>query len=137
VIFVDTSFFLAVFSVRDQWHQKAVECLDGYQASQPPSDLFLTTNHVLFETVTVVRSKAGHALAVSACDDLQSGQMARVHHATDEEERAALEYLKKCRDQDYSPVDCLSFVIMEKLGIREALSFDDHFTHRFIVRPGR
>jgi predicted nucleic acid-binding protein len=30
-------------------------------------------------------------------------------------------------------VDCLSFVVMEKLGIREAL--DSDFTHRFIARP--
>jgi predicted nucleic acid-binding protein len=35
-----------------------------------------------------------------------------------------------------STVDCLSFVIMEKLGIREALAVDSDFTHRFIARPG-
>jgi predicted nucleic acid-binding protein len=33
-------------------------------------------------------------------------------------------------------VDCLSFVVMEKLGIREALAVDSDFTHRFIARPG-
>ena len=33
-------------------------------------------------------------------------------------------------------VDCVSFVVMEKLGIREALAVDEDFTHRFIARPG-
>jgi predicted nucleic acid-binding protein len=137
VIFIDTSFFLAVFSVRDEWHEKAMKCLAGYEAARRPSDLFVTSNHVVFETITVARSKAGHTRAVAAGEELLSGRMARIHRATDEEERAAFEYLKKYRDQDYRPVDCLSFVLMEKLGISEALSFDAHFSHRFIVRPER
>jgi predicted nucleic acid-binding protein len=33
-------------------------------------------------------------------------------------------------------VDCLSFVVMEKLGISEALAVDDDFTHHFVARPG-
>jgi len=36
----------------------------------------------------------------------------------------------------YSFVDRLSFVVMERQGIREALTFDERFSHRFIVRPG-
>ena len=39
-------------------------------------------------------------------------------------------------DQAYSLVDCLSFVVMEKLGIHEALAVDSDFTHRFVARPG-
>jgi predicted nucleic acid-binding protein len=39
-------------------------------------------------------------------------------------------------DTGYSFVDCLSFVVMDKLGIREALSVDEDFKHRFIVYPG-
>ena len=62
--------------------------------------------------------------------------MARIHQATVEDERAAFEYLKKPRDKEYSAVDCLSFVVMDKLGISEALAVDDDFTHRFVARPG-
>ena len=36
----------------------------------------------------------------------------------------------------YSAVDCLSFVVMLKQGINEALSFDSDFARRFVVRPG-
>lgn len=55
---------------------------------------------------------------------------------TPDEERAAFNYFKRHTDQAYSLVDCLSFVVMEKLGIREALAVDADFTHRFIARPG-
>ena len=45
-------------------------------------------------------------------------------------------FSKQHKDKDYSAVDCLSFVVMLKLGIREAWTFDEHFAHRFIARPG-
>ena len=52
------------------------------------------------------------------------------------EEREAFQYFEKHADQLYSFTDCLSFVVMEKLGIHEALTVDGDFTHRFIARPG-
>ncbi len=51
MIFVDASFFFAVFSDRDRWHAQALECLNGLKNRGRPSDLFLTTNHVVFETI--------------------------------------------------------------------------------------
>jgi hypothetical protein len=53
-----------------------------------------------------------------------------------EEQLEAFTYLKQHQDKGYSAVDCLSFASMLKLGIQEAWSFDSHFSHRFIVRPG-
>jgi predicted nucleic acid-binding protein len=74
---------------------------------------------------------------VEAGEMLYSEKLARIHHATAEEEAEAFEYLRKYRDKDYSAVDCLSFVLMDKLGITEALAVDSDFGHRFLVRPGR
>ena len=48
----------------------------------------------------------------------------------------SFDYLVRYHDKDYSAVDCLSFVIMEKYGIQEALTIDSDFTHRFVARPG-
>ena len=48
---------------------------------------------------------------------------------------AAFAYLQKHDDKEYSAVDCLSFVVMESLGIVEALAFDADFGHRFVMRP--
>ena len=67
---------------------------------------------------------------------LYTEKLARLHRTTAEEESAAFEYLKKHGDKEYSAVDCLSFVVVEKLGIREALAFDSDFGHRFVMRPG-
>ena len=63
-------------------------------------------------------------------------KLASIHWATPDEERAAFDYFQQHNDQAYSLVDCLSFVVMEKLSIHEALAVDSDFTHRFIARPG-
>jgi predicted nucleic acid-binding protein len=135
VIFVDTGFFFALLSQADPDHGRALEVLESLAPRRLPT-LLLTTNHVVGETITLARYRAGHALAVEAGEMLYSEKMARIHWASPEEEKEAFAYLKRHKDQDYSSVDCLSFVVMEKLGIREALALDDHFTHRFVARPG-
>jgi uncharacterized protein len=45
------------------------------------------------------------------------------HH----DQRAALTILQTHRDKEYSLSDALSFVIMRRLNIRRAMSFDKHF----------
>ncbi len=36
-------------------------------------------------------------------------------------------YFQRHHDKDYSLTDCISFVVMQKLGIRTAFAFDPHF----------
>jgi len=135
VIFVDTSFFFALASKNDPDHERVKAVFQEFRGRRLP-DLLLTTNHVVLETITLARYRIGHAAAVSMGEQLLSEQLASIHWATPDEQRAAFSYLAKYRDKEYSTVDCLSFVVMEKLEIREALALDDDFTHRFIARPG-
>lgn len=69
-------------------------------------------------------------------EQLYGEKLARVHWATREEELEAFSYLRRHDDKEYSFVDCLSFVIMERNGISEAWAIDSDFTHRFTARPG-
>jgi uncharacterized protein len=47
---------------------------------------------------------------------------------------ASREYLSSRPDKDYSLVDCSSFVIMERMGLTEALTNDRHFEQAGFVR---
>lgn len=134
MIFLDTGFLHAIFSKHDQHHQRVLDVLKAYEGRRL-SDLLLTTNHVIAETLTLSR-KLGHALAVNIGQQLYGGRLARVHWATPEEEHAAFAYFSKYKDKYYSFVDCLSFVVMEKLGLEVAWSVDDDFNHRFTALPG-
>jgi predicted nucleic acid-binding protein len=135
MIFVDTGFFYALASAKDPDHDRVVEVFETFR-NQRLSDVLLTTNHVVFETIQLARSRRGRAMAVSVGKELYSQKLARIHWVTPEEEKAAFDYMIKYKDQNYSLVDCLSFFIMDQLGIDEALAVDSHFTHRFIARPG-
>ena len=132
--FVDTGFFFALVSTKDEHHERVVEVFRTFQGV-PLADRLLTTNHVVAETITLAR-KIGHGEAATLGESLYAEKLARIHWATPDEERAAFDYFKQHRDQTYSVTDCLSFVVMDRLGIREALAVDADFTHRFVARPG-
>ncbi len=132
--FLDTGFLFALVSKRDAHHSRVVEVFRTLKDLRLVEHL-VTTNHVIAETITLTR-KVGHQEAARLGDQLYGEKLARIHRATPDEERAAFDYFKRHQDQTYSAVDCLSFVVMEKLGIREALAVDSDFTHRFVERPG-
>lgn len=135
MIFVDTSFFFALLYEDDQDHARAREVFETLRGRDLPS-LLVTTDHVVFETITLFRARLGHREAAEAGEGLYAEKIASIHTTTLEDQREAFDYFLRYDDKNYSMVDCLSFVVMEKLGIREALAIDDDFTHRFIARPG-
>ena len=141
MIFLDTGFLFALFYADDVHHARVREVLERYRG-RSLADFVITTNHVVAETITLLRKKAGadprarHTLAVRVGQQLLAEVFGQVHHATVDEELAAFAYLARHQDKDYSFVDCLSFVIMERLGIREAFTVDGDFTHRFVALPG-
>ena len=141
MIFLDTGFLFALVYADDVHHSRVFEMFDRYR-DRPLAEFVVTSNHVVAETVTLLRNKAGadprarHALAVRTGQQMLAETFGKMHHATAEEERAALAYFAKHQDKVYSFVDCLSFVLMERLGIREAFTVDGDFTHRFVALPG-
>jgi predicted nucleic acid-binding protein len=141
VIFLDTSFLFALFAEDDANHARVVEVMHRYRGREL-YDVALLTNHVIAETITLLRSgvhrdaDVSHRVAVTVGRQLFAGVLGRLHQVSAEEERDAFEYLVKHHDKHYSFVDCVSFVVMEKRGIREALSVDSDFTHRFTALPG-
>ena len=142
MIFLDTGFLFAFVSEDDADHARVDAVLEEYR-NRHLSDLVLTTNHVVAETITLCRSrghrdsKVRHERAVRVGRQLRSGVFGRVHHATPEEEAEAFAFFERHTDKHYSFVDCLSFVLMKRLGIDEAWAVDSDFTHHgFVLRPG-
>lgn len=141
MIFLDTGFLYALIDADDAHHARVREVLEQ-ERGRRLFESVLTSNHVLAETLTLLRkrgkqdARARHARAVEVGRQLYAGSFGRIHQVTAEEERAAFDYFSKHADQTYSFVDCTSFVVMERLGIAEAWAIDRDFTHRFVARPG-
>jgi predicted nucleic acid-binding protein len=123
VIFVDSSFWIALSDRRDGRHEQATALLRTHQGGA-----LVTTNHVCGETWTFLRKRHGHRAAVRFLDTTEGTARLRVAAASEEVEREAWSWLRRHDERVYSFVDATSFALMRSLGIREALAFDDDFT---------
>lgn len=121
MIFVDTGAWFASMVRGDANHAIAAAWLA--QNTEP----LITTDDVLSETITllVVRGQRQVAKAFGAA--IFDGKLAGLHMVTPQEVHAAWQVFLRFQDKEWSFADCTSKVVMEKLGITTAFSFDRHF----------
>jgi uncharacterized protein len=50
--------------------------------------------------------------------------------ADEADERRARAIIEQYQDKEFSYCDAVSFAVMERLDLREAIAFDDHFGER-------
>lgn len=122
MIFVDTSFWIALRLRRDRWHSEAARLLQRF-GDEP----LVTTSHVRGETWTFLNRRAGHTAAVNFLDSLERSPRVRVVFVTEAFEGDALRWLRRRDERPYSYVDATSFALMKSLRIRNVLGFDEDF----------
>lgn len=122
MIFVDTSFWVAVANRRDGLHDIAQTLAVRHAGSG-----LVTSSQVKGETWTFLRRRAGHAAAVAFLDRLASSPRLEIVSVPAEIEDQAFEWLRRRDERAYSFIDATSFALMTSLGIRRALAFDDDF----------
>jgi len=122
LIFVDTSFWVALMATRDGHHAEARELLGRHG-----NDRLVTTNHVRGEAWTFIRRRYGHRPAVSLLDALHDSRRASVSYVTPESEDLALRWLRRRDEREYSFVDATSFAFMRTSKVSQVLTFDDDF----------
>ena len=120
--FVDTSFWVALGSFRDDHHAEARALWDD----RAPT--LITTNHVVGETWTFLRRRASHESAMRFLERLQKSQRVDVVHVDPSTEAEALAWLRRHDERRYSFVDATSFAVMRQSRVTEALAFDGDFT---------
>jgi len=87
----------------------------------------VTTSFILSEVVTFFTSRGRHAKAIDLGRRLMTSPSLRLVHVDEELLRAGFEYLERRPDKRFSLTDCISFVVMNRPGIYQALTFDAHF----------
>lgn len=119
--FVDTSFLIALQVPRDNHHGAARELWSS------STGRLVTTNHVVGETWTGLRRRAGHQAAAAFRRAIVNEPRLDVWHVTPEQEQAAWRWLLRRDEREYSFVDATSFVVMRALKVAEAFAFDGDF----------
>lgn len=124
-VFVDTGCFLALAIAEDPAHARAHEL---FAQADGECWRLLTTNAVVYETcgVLLVRSRNMRHTSMTFLDLMDEGRILTERVTVADDARARM-ILRGHRDKTYSYCDALSFSVMERLGISEALSFDRHF----------
>lgn len=123
MIFVDTSFWVALRLRRDANHDHAAVLWTRH------ADKGLVTSELVRgETWTFLRRKAGHGSAVDFIDSLRSSPRVTVMVLPDDVDRKALNWLRRHDEREYSYVDATSFEFMRARRITEVLAFDGDFS---------
>ncbi len=120
--FVDTSALYAVLDADDDFHARAAETLDALLTED---EAIVTTNYVLVETFALVQGRLGMDAVRALADRLLPA--IRTVYVTEEDHRAAVQALLSADRRNLSLVDCTSFLVMRRLGLRSAFAFDDDF----------
>lgn len=132
-IFIDAGYLIALEASDDQHHENAVRHWRGLLKSPP---MLVTTSYVFDEVVTFFNSRGRHAKAVEIGEGLLESPSVDFVHVDEPLFREGWQFFRKHRDKSYSLTDCISFVVMGRRSIREALTFDRHFTQAgFDVLP--
>jgi predicted nucleic acid-binding protein len=87
----------------------------------------VTTDYVVDELLTLMVSRGQGVAAVAAGGDLWAGRTAELQLVTADDLETAWAIFKRFTDKRWSFTDCTSYAVMQRLGITEALSLDDHF----------
>jgi predicted nucleic acid-binding protein len=125
LVFVDSGGFFALLSPDDHSHLRARELFS--QALRVGWEL-ITTNAVIFEAHALIlnRVRDGRTVALRFLDHIEQG-LCHMERVGLEDERRAIHLLRERPDKAYSLCDAASFMVMERLGVEEAIAFDRHF----------
>jgi uncharacterized protein len=122
MVFVDTSAWYAIVTPDDPQHQRVVE---WNQVNRPH---LVTTDHVIDETLTLLRARGQTARAIALGRrffDLGEGT---IHYLDRTDLRRGWELFRDQPSRAWSFTDCTSRAVIERLHIKYALAFDQHFS---------
>jgi predicted nucleic acid-binding protein len=121
-VFADSFYFFALGNCNDPAHAKALAFSQSYTGR------VVTTGFVLMEFVDGCASPPHRrAIAVQALAELQSNPDVFIVPCSETLFREGIDLFEHRPDKEWSLTDCVSFVVMTRESIQEALTGDHHF----------
>jgi predicted nucleic acid-binding protein len=120
-VFADATFYIAVASPHDQLHAVATDYARSYRGR------VVTTEYVLLEVGNMLSDASRRGTFVRLVEEVRADPDSDVVPSSHELWSRGLDLYSHRHDKDWSLTDCISFVVMEDRGLREALTADQHF----------
>jgi predicted nucleic acid-binding protein len=122
-IFVDADALVALTVETDTNHEKARSLLNRLTVNPV---LFLTSNYVFSESITIISQRASHQTAVTFIVKMQSMESPfQITRADENIEEEAISVFKAQTSKNTSYVDCTNMVFMKQLDLDAIFSFDE------------
>jgi len=128
-VFIDTGYILALVNEQDQHHDEAVALSVRFDGTP-----VVVTDAVLLEIGNAL-SRMDRAAAVQVITDLRESPGVTLVNLTPELFESAFDLYRRHADKQWGLVDCVSFVVMRRLGLNTALAFDQHFVQAGFILP--
>jgi uncharacterized protein len=124
-LFVDTS---AWYPIVDRAHPDHGRMAGLLEARVRGGAMLVTTNLVLAESHALLMRRIDRRVARAFLAGARAAPNIVVHSTAELEAEAESRWLTRYDDQDFSLADAVSFAVMTRRGITEALTLDRHFT---------
>lgn len=125
---LDTSGLFAFLDVRDHNHAAAATLLDA-------APLRLTHSYVLAELVALAGARRlAQPVTLAFVETVADHADFEVVWVTELDHRAGMALLRDRPDKRYSLCDAISFILMRRRGLADALTTDHHFEQEGFAR---
>ena len=105
---------------QDQWHRAAVRAVG-------PGMRFFTSSLVINETITLLQRRGFFSASLEFLQQTRANEDLEIVYPDFMLQSNAWELFEQWGGSGASAVDCVSFAIMKRHGIRKAFTFDEHF----------
>lgn len=120
-VFADTSFFVAFLNPDDIDHAAAYVYMADYEGQ------IITTEWVLAELGNYLSRRKSRTRFPPFLSDLASDARVVIEPATHESFEEAVRLYAARSDKTWSMTDCVSFFVMNRRQLKQALTSDHHF----------
>ncbi|HID33897.1 MAG TPA: PIN domain-containing protein [Anaerolineae bacterium] len=121
---IDASALYAVVDRRDPNHMLATPFLRSFARQ----GVFLLSNHVFDEIMTLVKMRLGVSAALQLGMRLRNSRHIEMVIFGQREEMATWHLFSRYMDKGWSYTDCASLALARQLGVQQAFTFDHHFS---------
>ncbi|MEP6962086.1 MAG: PIN domain-containing protein [Acidobacteriota bacterium] len=119
-VFVDSGYYLARMMPHDQWHRAALRAV-------APGMKFFTSSLVVNETITLLQRRGFFSAALEFLRQMRATGDVETIYPDVSLQSDAWDQFERWGGSGANAVDCVSFAIMKRYGIRKAFTFDTHF----------
>lgn len=136
VVFLDTSYTIALSAPADQFNESAVRVAERIEADGVS---IVTTRAVTLEIGNALSKLRYRRAAIELLNSLEDDPAVEIIPLTEDLYERAYQLYNSRADKEWGLTDCVSFVVMQERGLTEALTADEHFRQagfKVLLREG-